>query len=196
MLFLLIYNFKYIYVLIAFGCMVPILLFSLPEKTAGYLAGIFNMSGRQTIGRVIVRRTSLSILNDNWICGVGRAEGLFPKIYSLYSNAPYFSEDSQNLYLQIGIELGIAGLVVFSLAMLLLMIKAFTAVRLREAYEATTPAPPVLPLCRYGMTDYIWADPRVFLIFFMLLHLFRNIARCKASSMGCCDRHKPGVVDI
>lgn len=170
LLFLLIYNFKYIYVLIAFGCMVPILLFSLPEKTAGYLAGIFNMSGSQTIGRVIVRRTSLSILSDNWICGVGRAEGLFPKIYSLYSNAPYFSEDSQNLYLQIGIELGIAGLVVFSLAMLLLMIKAFTAVRFTRGgmrLNSAASAAGFAAMLIYGMTDYIWADPRVFLIFFM-----------------------------
>lgn len=170
LLFLFIYNFKYIYVLIAFGCMVPILLFSLPEKTVGYLAGIFNMSGSQTIGRVIVRRTSLSILNDNWISGVGRAGGLFPRIYSLYTKTPHFSEDSQNLYLQIGIELGIAGLIVFFLAVLLLMIKAFTAVRFTRGsmrLNSAASAAGFAAMLIYGMTDYIWADPRVFLIFFM-----------------------------
>jgi|GEM_PF-1125226 len=170
LLFLFIYNFKYIYGLIAFGCMVPIVMFSLPQKAAGYLAGIFSMSGSRTIGRVIVRRTSLSILKDNWLCGVGRADGLFSKIYSLYTNTPHFSENSQNLYIQIGIELGVAGLIVFFLAMLLLMIKAFTAVRFTRGGIRLNSAASVAGFAAmliYGMTDYIWADPHVFLIFFM-----------------------------
>ncbi len=126
--------------------------------------------------RLSIWRGTLDMLKDTWWYGIGIGEGAFRAVYPAYAlpgieTAPH----SHNLYLQIITETGI-----FSLLAFLLFILIFTQCVLTFCKNAVSRSNKVLAtgfLCGIiaflvqGMTDYVWYNYRIFLLFWLITGL-------------------------
>lgn len=143
----------------------------LPESMRAGIEGIFDMSGALTRNRIAVRALSGSIFFDNIFGGIGGGEGVFYDMYNAYSTVGASADNSQSLFLQIGVELGIFGLLVFLLAVIFLLIKSFTG-SVRGADRSNrlcsgALAAGLTAALMIGVSNYIWVDDRMLLLFFM-----------------------------
>ncbi len=182
MLFLLMYS-KKILVAGLFGVLaVPFLPFVLPQSVLDRFLSIGNLGDTSTSYRVHIWEGTLNMLRDHFLGGIGVGTGVFGEIYPRYSlsgieSAPH----SHNLYLQILVETGILGLILF-------LIVLFTFVRHNFTFFAK-PLPTVprlhnaalfcgiLAVLAQGMTDYIWYNYRVYLVFWLMIGLTVATAR-------------------
>jgi O-antigen ligase len=126
--------------------------------------------------RVGIWRGVLRMLKDVGFCGIGIGEGAFEKIYPMYAlsgieTAPH----AHNLYLQIAVEMGVLALVMFLAFVFLFAQFSFsfckTAMSRSNKLLCLGIFCGVLALLVQGMTDYVWYNYRVFLLFWMVVGL-------------------------
>ena len=150
-------------------------LFVLPASVVNRVMGIFNMADTSTIFRVNIWRGSLRMLSDFWPVGVGQGEYAFNRVYIFYSLGATFTPHSHNLFLQIFIEMGIVGILVFigvlacfyrAHANFLRRVKEF---RLRVMSAAMIAG--VTGFLVQGIFDHAFYNYRVMLTFFIFLGL-------------------------
>lgn len=180
-LFLLMHNKNTLVALFLGAFAVPFLPLVLPQSIVQRITSIGNMSDGSTIYRVSTWQSVWKIIKDYWQSGIGIGEEAFEKIYRLYAtvgieNAPH----SHNLYMQILVELGIVGLVAFVALMLVWAQSAFTlhvSERRCEKMYSNAIFCGIVAVLAQGMTDYIWYNYRIFLMFWLLIGL--GTAICK-----------------
>lgn len=176
LLFLLMYN-KHTMTALLFGCLgVPFLPFILPDSIVARFASIGNLADSSTSYRVNIWRGVLRMLGDGyWQSGIGIGNDSFSMVYPGYAlsgieTAPH----AHNLYLQIVVEIGVVGLVVF-VAMLLMYAQSSFALHVREKRADKLLSCAVfcgmMSVLAQGMTDYIWYNYRVFFMFWLMLGL-------------------------
>ncbi len=154
---------------------VPFLPFVLPESITQRFMSIGNLADSSTSYRVYIWQGVLDMLKDFFAGGIGIGNDSFKLVYPIYAlsgieSAPH----SHNLYLQITVELGIFGLIVFVALMFLFVQSSFTLHASEKRVERLIPAAilcGILSVLAQGMTDYIWYNYRVFLMFWLLLGL-------------------------
>jgi len=125
--------------------------------------------------------TSLAYGMDRFValcfpCGIGVGETAFHRGAPLFT---FLSEEtaSPNLYLRIITSLGVTGLILFFLLFLIFLRHYAANVALGKAdspwlkHTASAGATAVVGLLIMGATENVWADRRVFLLFFMILGL-------------------------
>ena len=165
---------------------VPFLPFVLPASITQRFLSIGNLGDSSTSYRVNIWRGVLDMLGDYWHSGVGIGEPSFRKIYPLYAlSAIEAAPHSHNLYLQIMVEIGVVGLLVFLAAMFIYAQSCFTlhASETRsEMLLSTAVFAGMLSVLAQGMTDYIWYNYRVFLMFWLMLGLGAAIRRVLCES--------------
>lgn len=169
---------------------VPLLPFVLPDNIIRRFTSIGNLADSSTAYRVNIWKGCIKMFADHFKSGIGVGKDAFALVYPSYSLAGIESAPhSHNLYLQIGIELGIIGLVAFLCVILLMVIYNFTfyvnekqmykPARKYKLYSAAALCG-VMAVLAQGMTDYVWYNYRIFLLFWLLLGLAsasRKIAR-------------------
>ncbi len=99
----------------------------MPETILQRFTSIGNLSDSSTSYRVHIWRSSVHMIEDNFLSGIGIGEGAWRQIYPIYSlmgveAAPH----SHNLYMQIWLELGVLGLIMFLAFILCLYSSGFT----------------------------------------------------------------------
>lgn len=174
-LFMLMYSNKTLAVLIVCSAAVPFLPAVIPPNIVERFLSIGNMSDGSTIYRTNVWRSVLEMIKDYWRSGIGIGEEAFAKVYGLYAllgveNAPH----SHSLYLQILVELGIVGLIAFIVLIVIWSQSVFGLhVRERRGEKLYSNAVfcGIVAVLAQGMTDYVWYNYRVFLMFWLLLGL-------------------------
>ena len=182
MLFLLMYSKKFL-VAGLFGIFaVPFLPFVLPQSVINRFLSIGNLGDTSTSYRVHIWEGTLNMMRDHFLGGIGVGVEVFGEIYPRYSlNGVETAPHSHNLYLQIFVETGILGLILF-------VVFLFTFVRHNFSFYAKPlPQKPrlycaalfcgLLAVLAQGMTDYIWYNYRVYLIFWLLVGLTVATAR-------------------
>ncbi len=184
-LFMLMYS-KNTLVALFFGAFsVPFLPLVLPQSIISRFVSIGNMSDGSTIYRTGVWSAVWEMIKDHWRGGIGIGEKAFTKVYRLYAfsgieNAPH----SHNLYMQITIELGIVGLVAFLAVIFIWSQSAFTlhtSERRGEKLYSNAVFCGIVAVLVQAVTDYIWYNYRVFLMFWLLIGL--GTAICKTLDM-------------
>lgn len=189
MLFLLMYS-KKVLVIGLFGVLaIPFLPFVLPQSILNRFLSIGNLGDTSTSYRVHIWEGTLNMLRDHFLGGIGVGTGVFGEVYPQYSlsgieSAPH----SHNLYLQILVETGILGLILFVLVLFTFVRHNFTF------YAKQLPIKPrvrtaalfcgLLAVLAQGMTDYIWYNYRVYLVFWLLFGL------TVASARTTCDENR------
>ncbi len=181
-IFLVMYSKKTLSVLL-FCCLgIPFLPFVLPDSIVQRFTSIGNLGDSSTSYRVNIWRGVLNMLGDGyWRSGVGIGNDSFRLVYPGYAlsgieTAPH----AHNLYLQILIEVGVMGLAVF-LCMLVLYAQSSFSLHLnetrREKLVSSALFCGILSVLAQGMTDYIWYNYRVFLMFWLVLGLGAAVRR-------------------
>lgn len=173
--FFLMYNRKTLTALLFGAFAVPFLHFVLPEAIVHRLTGIGNMTDAQAAFRENLWGGVTNMLGDYWQCGIGIGEGAFSRIYRQYAfaaieNAPH----THNLYLQILTELGAIGLIVFLLVIIVWAQSTLTLhkeERRPEKLYSVALFSGVFSVLLQGMTDHVWYNYRVFLMFWLLVGL-------------------------
>lgn len=176
---------------------VPAVIMLIPQDARAGVMTLFDMSGALTQDRVAVRRLSSMIFFDNFLGGIGRGDGVFYSVYNSYSSVGASADNSQNLFLEIGVELGVFGLLVFILATVFLLMKSFTGAK--RAPDRARRICSVALACGLfaalisGLSSYIWLDERMFFLFFMFAGAASAYNDEMATDPGC--EVIPGIVN-
>lgn len=172
----------------------------LPDILISRIESIVTFSDSSTLYRLHIWQGCAAMIRDTFWSGVGVGEEAFRAAYLPYAlsgieNAPH----SHNLVLQIVIELGIVGILVFLIMLVAidrLVFTVFAKCKMKHSVSRYTLGiyGAFSALLLHGMTEYIWYNLRIYLLFFALIGLLaaaRQIGnRTRISTVNeadCCD---------
>ena len=143
--------------------------FVLPESIINRFLSIGNMGDSSTSYRVYIWMGTLAMLADYWFSGIGLGITSFNTIYPIYSYNNISAPHSHNLYLQLVVEFGIVGLIVF-LGMLYNFYKE-TIISICKKRNILTSSliAGVSGFMLQSMFDHTWYNYRVVLIFWIII---------------------------
>lgn len=148
----------------------------LPQNILTRFSSIGNIADSSTSYRVSIWRASLRMIGDFFTSGIGVGESAFRQVYPLYSlSGIEAAPHSHNLFLQIQIELGLVGLLLFLCVLFLFAQSCFayngSSADRNSRIMAMGGFGGILAALAQGMTDYIWYNYRVFFVFWFVLAL-------------------------
>ncbi len=148
----------------------PISVFFTPAAVTERFLSIFNLEDTSISSRLSVMRSSLRMFWNNIFVGVGIGEEAFSEEFLKYAEDSVTAPHSHNLFLEIGCEAGIFALLLF---VYLLIIRtrhrASYAKYVRNSsvdYLCTMSGAALFALTTLGMTDYIWYNSQMLVLFF------------------------------
>ncbi|MBQ0126007.1 MAG: O-antigen ligase family protein [Clostridiales bacterium] len=137
---------------------------------------IVNVSDSSTSYRIGIWRSSVKMLRDCFLYGIGVGEGAFETVFPYYAMYGITSaHHSHSLYLQIAVETGVFSLIIFLLGMFVLIQKnlsfAKTASSKKNKLLSLGLFCGVLGFLIQGLTDYVWYNYKICLLFWLLVGL-------------------------
>ena len=157
--------------------MLLILPFVLPESIMSRITSIGNMKDSSTAYRVSVWIASLRIAKDYWLGGIGLGSGAFERIYQNYAlNGAGFALHSHNFYIQLVVEMGILGLVVF-VAIIFMSFKQIASLKDNNSVNKNVALAIGGALIGYlfqGIAENLWYNYRMVLIFWIYLAILQS----------------------
>lgn len=181
--FLLAYNFKNIWLVLGLGATVPLWQFVLPEFIVNRFSSIFTMSDTSVQMRLDIWSGTWNMAKDNLFTGIGVGEHAFKIVYNDYALPGAESAvHAHSLPLQILVDVGIVGLFVFSLIMFMFIQKSCVEIKhgTRQSKSRTMIVAGLSSICGalvMGLTDNIWYNYRVFVMFWIVVALTVSLAR-------------------
>ncbi len=200
-LILLIRNRHAVYLFAAVGASVPILYYIFPKAYFFLSNGLISASSIDDIGYSIgVWKGTAAMAGDYFFTGIGLGEGAWCAVYPNYAVEGF--EDAthaHSLILGVLSSLGIVGTAVFLTALFLALRAGFTYLRRASAINENTDIDPrsgqailyrqrklaaAAPLCAMisaitvGITENIWANPRIYMLFWLIVGLSVAYAKC------------------
>ena len=151
--------------------------FFLPDTLVERVGSIVSFSDTSVLYRINIWKGCSALLRSCFLTGVGVGEVAFAEAYGDYAlsgieSAPH----AHNLFLQITIELGVMGLIVFLILILMLLRSSFSLFRVRSFDHFTSVAglafiAALMALLLNGMTEYVWYNNRIYLLFWFVVGL-------------------------
>lgn len=165
--------------LIPFGIVALILLpFVLPDVLWQRLASSFDLNDSSSLYRISILKASGNMIQTYWPSGIGVDS--FNLVYPIYSFEAGNAYHAHNTFLQILIELGIQGITVFC-AFIGLFLQRLYAVKKKVSREHVILIGVIfggfLGLLLQGMTDHIWFNYKITLLFWILMGSGMTVAR-------------------
>ncbi len=163
---------KLLYLLIPCLLVAP---FVIPDAIIERFMSIGNLGDTSTAYRLNIWLSSLDMLKVYWPSGIGISTGTFTYVYQRFSYNALYAQHAHNLFLQLFIELGIGGMLAF-LGYLLTGIKGLFVTVAKKTDAAVTGLSAAIcgGLAGYllqGMTDNVWYNYRVMLLFWLFIGL-------------------------
>ncbi len=160
---------------------VPLILPYVPATVLNRLLSITNLSDSSTSYRLSIWQGTLRILKDFWAVGLGQGIEAYNAVYPYYAFNAVVAPHSHNVFLQIFVETGIIGLLVF-FAMLAAFFRTMAGYLRREGdWRRRTVAMAMIAgtvgFLFQGIFDYVFYNYRVMLIFYIYLGLGIAFAR-------------------
>ncbi len=190
LLFLLIYNFKNIWIIFAGAVTLPLWYGFIPQNMINRFMSILHMSDSSVIYRFNTWRGVLNMIYDNLLGGIGVGESAFKSSYGEYAVAGTETVmHSHNLFLEIILELGIVGFILFAAIMICYVQKSFSSIRTkphgsRSRVMIAAGLSGIAGALTMGLTDYVWYNYRVFLIFWAVLALNAALIRINEKELA------------
>lgn len=176
--FLVAYNLKNIWALVLVLLSLPIWTMLLPENIINRAISIGSVTDSSSFYRIYTWRGVLNMIKDHFFTGIGVGESAFSEVYPIYSySGTETVMHSHNLFLEITVQLGILGLLVFFAVMFFFAQKCFDGIKLRSQADSrprTVIVAGLASICgalTMGLTDHIWYNYRVFLLFWAVIAL-------------------------
>lgn len=164
-------------------------LFFLPDSFIARLESIVTFSDSSVLYRLNIWRGCSALIRKSFLTGIGVGEEAFALGYHGFAlpgieAAPH----SHNLFMQILIELGLMGLLLFVGMLLLLWRSAFSFFKARsfqcsQSVIALSLLTAVGALLINGLTDYIWYNSRIYLLFWLVIGLITAARRIGLSQV-------------
>ena len=147
--------------------------FVIPASIINRFASISDLNDSSTSYRIYIWQATLRILKDFWISGLGQGIDAYNVVYPYYAFSNVTAPHSHNLFLQVFVETGIFGLIVFLVLLLtffrtLMRLYAKTRNRKTRSFLAAFIAAAVAFLIQ-GMFDYVFYNYRVMLTWFIFM---------------------------
>lgn len=135
-----------------------------------------NFADSSTSYRLNIWRGVLRMLKDVGLFGIGIGESAFGRVYPIYApTGVEAAPHSHNLYLQITVEMGVVALIFFLI--FVFMFAQFSFSFCKNALNRSNKQicigifSGILALLIQGMTDYVWYNYRIFLLFWIIVGL-------------------------
>lgn len=130
LVFLFMWHHRSMWLVLAGIAAIPMLPYILPQSIISRFSSIGDLTDSSTSYRVHIWHSSVAMIADHPFTGIGVGEGAWRQLYPLYTymgveQAPH----SHNLYLQIWLETGLSGILVFLLFLFFLYQSGFTMFR-------------------------------------------------------------------
>lgn len=161
---------------------IPFVPMLLPESITNRLSSIGDMKDSSTSYRVFIWMGTFAMIKDFWLSGIGMGAEAFGAVYPFYSYNAVVAPHSHNLFLQVLVESGAVGIVVF-LAVLFVFYKKLIAGYQVAGGKGTPIATMMVALGAgvagflvQGMFDNCFYNYRVVMVFWTVLAL----------GMACC----------
>ncbi|MBQ8837171.1 MAG: O-antigen ligase family protein [Clostridia bacterium] len=173
-LFMLMWSRNAMGLIIAGICAIPFAVPFLPESIVSRFTSIGDLTDTSTNYRVFIWRGSAEMAADYALSGVGVGEEAFGVVYPYYAfsgieSAPH----AHNLFLQLFIQHGIFGFIVFAALLLCFFQCGFSLAKCGADREIRLIGCGafcgVLAALVQGMTDYVWYNYRVFFVFWIMM---------------------------
>jgi len=147
--------------------------FIIPASIINRLSSISDLGDSSTSYRIYIWQATLRILKDFWISGLGQGIDAYNVVYPYYAFNNVTAPHSHNLFLQVFVETGIFGLIVFLVLLVtffrtLMRLYAKTRNKKTKAFLAGFIAAACAFLIQ-GMFDYVFYNYRVMLTYFMFM---------------------------
>lgn len=147
--------------------------FVVPASVINRFTSIGNLSDTSIFYRISIWLGSLKLAKDYWPSGIGLGLEPFKLIYPKYSFNAAYAHHSHNIYIQLLIETGIAGFLIFA-AMIVVYYKTLLAgfYRSKDKFTSTfmiAIASGMVGYLAQGMVENIWYNNRVLLTFWVML---------------------------
>ena len=174
--------------LLAIGCIAMLFVpFALPASIINRFASITNLADSSTSYRLNIWEGTLKMISDFWYMGIGHGTEAFNSVYPYYSLNSIVAPHSHNLFLQLTVEMGVWGLIVFLLVLFSFFNDSVSAIKKQtltsnRVFIAAGIAA-IVGFLFQGVFDYVFYNYRVFLIFFIVIGLltsYNSIARQEA----------------
>lgn len=173
-LFMLMWNRNAMGLIVAGIVALPFAVPFLPESIVSRFASIGDLADTSTNYRVFIWRGSANLAADYALTGIGVGQQAFSRIYPYYSFAGIeTAPHAHNLFLQLFIEVGVWGFIVFVALVLCVLQSGFSLAK--NGQDKTVRLIGCGALCGVlaallqGMTDYVWYNYRVFFVFWVVI---------------------------
>lgn len=141
----------------------------------GRVKSIFSVWGHTSnVTRFTIWQSSIRMFKDHFLLGIGPGNDTFRKVYAFYMRPRFNSLASYNVFLEVGVENGVVGLICF-----IAMLYVLYATGLRRLSQESIPRAVLLigalsastaPLF-HGLVDTIWYRPQPQLLFWLAVSL-------------------------
>ncbi len=191
LILILIWNKRSIWLVMGGVLSIPLLSVVLPDSIINRFTSIGNLADKSTSYRVSIWRGAMHMARDNIFSGIGVGKAAWSEMYGEYALPGIdAASHAHNLFIQITLELGIFGLIVFLIALFLMYQSGFTLfsrfpknsvdeVHLSDKSDnalcvrmsVAGPMCGIIGALVQGLTDYSWYNYRVTLMFWLVIGL-------------------------
>ncbi len=154
-------------------CILP---FIVPQTIVDRIMSVGDMEDSSTSYRVYIWMGTLGMMKHYWLGGIGMGEEAFSQVYPFFSYNAIIAPHSHNLFLQLLVEAGVAGLGMFIVMQAVFIKKASDVYRRKnkksvDSMLALAIASGVIGFLAQSMFDYTFYNYRVMAVFFMVTAL-------------------------
>lgn len=154
----------------------PFIPMLLPESIINRFMSIGDMKDSSTSYRVYIWMGTLLMLKDFWLTGIGPGSEAFTQVYPFYSYNAIVAPHAHNLFLQIMVESGIIGIILFLLLIFMFIKKLICGYQYGGKRNCNSVvivgiASAVLGFLVQGLFDNCFYNYRVFMVFWSVIAL-------------------------
>lgn len=162
--------------------------FVLPESILSRITSLGNMKDSSTAYRFSVWLSSLRMAGDYWLSGIGLGAGAFERVYQKYAlNGAGFALHAHNFYIQLVVEMGVLGIVLFAM-MIISTYKKIISIKEKKSVNynvALAMGGAILGYLFQGVAENLWYNYRMILLFFIYLGILNSGANLAGSKPVC-----------
>ena len=148
------------------------------------IMSIFTLRGNSSNSyRMNVYLSCFEMFKDNWLIGIGIGNNTFRLVYGYYMITGFDALGAYSVPLEVAVEMGIIGLLVFCWMFLVFISNSFKAYTKEHSLEAKTIIITILiaiaGIGGQAVFDTIWYRPQVHILFWLLIAILSCIVSKK-----------------
>lgn len=145
----------------------------IPQSIIDRFLSIGNMEDSSTAYRVSIWMASTELIKDFWLTGIGLSSSVFILVFQRYAFSASYALHSHNLFLQLIIDLGIWGLIIFFIIVFCIYRNIFSRIKITNSKFlkgiSSALCGGVGGFLLQSMTDNTWYNYRIVCLFWVIL---------------------------